>query len=1515
MLPNRNACSDENKCQQQQQQYPRRTARTRSTIIRRQSLSLRMRIISVAAIVALTFSVCLSGTSADSSIMKETTTTTTTIKRTISLSTSDRDVLAMNTPRNEGLTFLRKKQQTKITGENNNNNNYYYNYNNAVEVKNRDREHRKLQPASLQQCKIALAVGDTDRDDVLSKDEYLNVVNQLGRQNQDDDEQYVVVSSFDELPTALKDNYDEIANDDLDGINISGSKPGQIPTVEQDIQLNELCESTQAIILGASTNSDNDNGTIVITNDDETTETDPTPSTPTTAPQPIDCSATVDRGQCNVDLSISDSYQNNLLDKSDYVKFVNRLSNNEYSGKQFEQLPKNMQENYNSFATKDGQVDISGSKPGQRVSTEQDAFIDAFCCETDWAVQNPGTSITLEPSVAPKPSESGMTTSAPTFDLFFCQRSMASSDLDRDDRLNEQEYLVFLNRLTNNEFIDILVFDGLDTSLKLNFNILAETDGQIDIYGSKPGQTANLAEESTLVQICLDTASALSGVSSPTIAPVTSAPSITIETPTADPQSDNKTFPPTFGEFTCYSAMGSSDSNGDNYLNETEYVDFINRLTGNAFEGMTFVDLPPSFLLAYEDLESGNETGIYIFGSKPADTADSEQDDFLQLVCIEVAIALSQIEGWTPAPSISQPSSPSFSPGSIFMPGQSEVYNSFIISNRGGLTAADLAEGTSSRTGLDLAYAVFAQNSIDAVVPSEINKPEFRKLQVEGTTSLRRRKLEVVFLPNSDLIYLILDSKCPDNLSSEDTCQTAFAKFQVTITNENPQVVSTEYTEYTQALIADRVLDIILNEVDQRTILKIVNASFPVIPDIAEITVAPTNAPTEDTSSDRNNIIGPIVGGILGVLILCAIIGYVSVKGCPFPLPSLRKGGGRVGNKADDDDDDEGGLGFGQDDDDASVGDKDESFGKPSGFGVDRSAFGSNDEEEQERTDGDKNRFGFTKKNKKNDEEDNDFGLDSQTNSNANSFGAGDNMYAFDEPSEVDSETEDQDERSVGDNEDIIFGGTSSPPAWGNASNAFASTSANQGWGANGGEDNFFGAPAFEEEQNEEQFSQSGSESESYSSEDDTYDSGEAGESEEISAGQGNESGSFGMEEEDQHEEDSYSGSSADDEDFDDNNSYAGKSLSKDEMSADVRMKNDDMDAAIESGDWDAVAKAANSFENKSDQDSSVAGSSKIGAFSQDDIEGDSYSGSYSESGDASASSATTATEERGQREEYRAQVDALVRQVLPDETEKVDAMMDQFKGREAELVSTLQTMQERSSNQRARSAVHKSKGRSQEKTGAYSIGGANGGGVQGGEGSTAGTAAIAAASLPIPASGMFDEENDNSFDVNDGAGFGREDAFGDASKGEDYEEKSEYSDEGSRSYYSDEDEDGSRSYYSDEDGSGSRSFYSEGSESPSGSRSGSVSHSHTGSHSGSGSRSFYSEDGSGSRRSRSESRSGSGNRSESASRSGIGSASESGRGSGSGSGSRSYYSDEGSYYSGEEGSYYSEEEESPNSK
>ena len=1103
----------------------------------------------------------------------------------------------------------------------------------------RTRDFRIMQ-GTIQKCKIALAVGDKDRNNLLDQNEYLRFVNKLGSKIlEDEPTDYVAISSFDELSQSLKDDYDYFSNPELGQINISGSKPGDVPTPIQDVQINELCELTSSKILDPNTTTDRD-----LTDDTN-------PST--------DCSGTVATNECNIDLSISDSVKNDLLDESDYVKFVNRLSSNEYANTQFGQLPINIKENYNRFATKDGRVDVSGSKPGQRVSVEQDKFLSAFCCETDLAVNNPGSQEPIDP-----------VTPAPTFELFFCQRSMASSDLNRDDGLIEEEYVIFLNRLTKNQFAGE-TFDTLDAALQANFVNLKGADGKIDIYGSKPGQASNFEEENALGLICVETGNTLNGDTPPN-EPTTPSP---VEPPTAKPSIMNPTSSP--------------------------------------------VSDPP------------------------------------------------------------QPGSPSPS----FAPGRSEIYNSFIISNKGGLKAANLTVGTLSRDGLDEAYGIFVQKAVENFSAEN---------DVVQVRSLRRRKLTVDFLPESDQIYRIVDSYCPDGLAAIEICMTAFAKFQLTLDGEDGKEVSDSYTAYTQDGISKGELQIILEEVDERTILKIIDASYPVAPQVDESTKAPTSAPTEQKEKERNNRAGPIVGGLFCVILLIAIIAYVYFKGLPFELPFElpsfpNRGGVRVGIKADDDDDNVRlGSGSGQDEDDASVGDKD-TFGKDFGIG-NRNSLRDGDGDEEDGEQKDKNRFGFTNKHKRNSEnEDITFGLESKRDVNANAADASDDMYAFEEPSEIDSETENQDDQksSVG-NEDIVFGEKSESTNWG-ANNVFDSGSSNQDWGANGGEENFFGTSAFEEgkEEKEEELSESGSESEgseSFTSEDETYRSGEM---EEIDEGSEQDSASYDVEE--LQQETSFSMSSADD-------SYNSESLPSKNMSSDLKIKNDDMNAAIDNGDWDAVVEAAKAFD-KSDQESSMAGSSKkfgLDDVTDEDDEDESYeSDSYSGSGDGSATTKTTLSEDLRKRADYRAQVEELVQIVLPDETEKVDAMMDQFKGREAELVSTLQTMEERSSNQRARAAIHKSKPRSQQQNEAYSNGGTNG---NGGEGSTSGHAAVAAASLPIPAEGAF----------------GDEDAFGDEGEDQHEVDETEYSNEyDDQSYYSEEnDSQGSGSFYSEEEDSASGSSY-----------------------------------------------------------------------------------------------------------
>jgi len=131
-----------------------------------------------------------------------------------------------------------------------------------------------------------------------------------------------------------------------------------------------------------------------------------------------------------------------------------------------------------------------------------------------------------------------------------------------------------------------------------------------------------------------------------------------------------------------------------------------------------------------------------------------------------------------------------------------------------------------------------------------------------------------------------------------------------------------------------------------------------------------------------------------------------------------------------------------------------------------------------------------------------------------------------------------------------------------------------------------------------------------------------------------------------------------------------------------------EIDKLVEAGDWQGVVLAAARFE--ADQT----------------FDGESFSASASQSSrwTGSATSATTPrsmatsadqsasniSSQRGQ-EEIRAEVEALVRRVVPEEADNIDEMMTQFKGREEELVETLRRMQERAIASRARLAVQKS--------------------------------------------------------------------------------------------------------------------------------------------------------------------------------------------------------------------------------
>ena len=157
-----------------------------------------------------------------------------------------------------------------------------------------------------------------------------------------------------------------------------------------------------------------------------------------------------------------------------------------------------------------------------------------------------------------------------------------------------------------------------------------------------------------------------------------------------------------------------------------------------------------------------------------------------------------------------------------------------------------------------------------------------------------------------------------------------------------------------------------------------------------------------------------------------------------------------------------------------------------------------------------------------------------------------------------------------------------------------------------------------------------------------------------------------------------------------------------------------ELDRLVEAGDWEGVVAAAAKYDAQETMLTGASGS-RGGSASGNDSDSQRSRGStgspsgastgsgagtstfsggsgtmFSGSRSAFTSSAGTTTSEGAssrakQLEDIRAEVEELVRHVVPEEKDNIDEMLLQFRGREEELVETLRSMKERSVAQKAR--------------------------------------------------------------------------------------------------------------------------------------------------------------------------------------------------------------------------------------
>ncbi len=474
-----------------------------------------------------------------------------------------------------------------------------------------------------------------------------------------------------------------------------------------------------------------------------------------------------------------------------------------------------------------------------------------------------------------------------------CIRAMNSADSNNDNFLNQNEYITFVNLLSDGQY-EGESLATVPVEIRRNFFQLAGDNGFIDISGSKPGDGQTPEQIDNLQNICTSTVNAINAANGQTVAP------------TAAPTASTPTMAPIFDQSACYMAMVAADSNGDNQLNQNEYFTFVNIAAGGAFDGLTFPGLDPTLRQNFFMWRDPSTNQINIFGARPGQDADADQMAFLDMVCTEteqdiVAILNPPAPGSTPtiAPTSVPPTTtppvvvPTIAPSTgepIAVP--TSAPSIIVVAPTVGPTTTSPADvptepptaapttpeptlgppvttptiapttvapvltdppGTSPPTtpGTETVTitSTFVISNTDGLSADDISNSQnfndlteaYNNLAEDVVTGLaqgrrlRRRRLTVTYVENSAAIASIANmARCPMGTPDGTVCQMVIASYRVLPENEDAQTVKDDYTMAT---------DVAINMGALQEELEMVNPDTPI--DVVEdVPDTPTSAPT-----------------------------------------------------------------------------------------------------------------------------------------------------------------------------------------------------------------------------------------------------------------------------------------------------------------------------------------------------------------------------------------------------------------------------------------------------------------------------------------------------------------------------------------------------------------------------------------------------------------------------------------------------------------------------------------------
>ena len=532
---------------------------------------------------------------------------------------------------------------------------------------------------TISACITAMARSDTNRDNYLDRLEYIGFINTLSSQK------YANTTVFEELPLPVTTQF-EVWADRPEGLDVSGSFPGTESLVSEPQQqtLQDICYDTITVLEDLSTQSPSRQPSLAPSNQ------------PPTIPVPVDKTFE----ECLNLMLLSDIEPiDTKLDPTEYVLFASAMSDDQYGFTDYESLPDILRFNWLILSEPDPvtgirTIDVNGTRPDINLNDlplEQVEYLMKVCDQTETSLNElsnqlfleqqgstapsmtPGLDLPVPPSLVgtrPPPTTGAPVTFVPTISEVpsappivrgslgptvsdgDCRISIAVSDANRDNLVNDQEYVQLVYRLSDNTLYRFATFAELPINLQINYNSLAaqgQTIGQINTYGAFPGQIPTEEEELFLRQVCQDTTSSIAAV--PTPAPV--------EMPTVSPTQD-------FSE--CLRDIAFSDTSPRNdFLGQQEYTVFVNLLSTGAFwRASNFQTLPRVLrdnfdTLASVERENPDENGygnaIYVYGAIPQlHMPDAIQFEFLRRVCEDTEAALDEAMGMPTEPTA--PSTP-----------------------------------------------------------------------------------------------------------------------------------------------------------------------------------------------------------------------------------------------------------------------------------------------------------------------------------------------------------------------------------------------------------------------------------------------------------------------------------------------------------------------------------------------------------------------------------------------------------------------------------------------------------------------------------------------------------------------------------------------------------------------------------------------------------------------------------------------------------------------------------------